>query len=121
MCRHPGLRLRHSHYFTRPRPAQKLQTALDTTASKPNDLGLAGILPIAHLIRGDIAKYILRTATKPDPVQITSKIQESLNKDPRVHINRSWAMKAAVIQRDTEIPAIHPPDTREIAPWCDCP
>ena len=77
--------------------------------------------PIAHLIRGDTAKYILRTATKPDPVEITFKIQESLHKDPRVHINKSWAMKAAAIQRDMRIPAIHPPDAKETAPWRNYP
>jgi len=30
-------------------------------------------------------------------------------------------MKAAVIRRDIGIPAIHPPETKENAPWHDCP
>ena len=30
-------------------------------------------------------------------------------------------MKAAVIQRDIGIPAIHPPDAKETASWRDCP
>jgi ribonuclease HI len=81
----------------------------------------AGIPPIAQLIKGETAKYIIRTATKPDPVQIASKTQESLNKDTRVHIQRSWAMKAAAIQRDMEIPFIHPPKAKETAPWRDHP
>jgi len=30
-------------------------------------------------------------------------------------------MKAAAIQRDMRIPAIHPPDAKETAPWRDYP
>ena len=103
------------------RTALKYVLGLPPTAPSALISRESGIPPIAHLIRGDTAKYILRTATKPDPVQITFKIQESLHKDPRVHINKSWAMKAAAIQRDMRIPAIHPPDAKETAPWRDYP
>ena len=100
-----------------------LKYVLGLPPSAPSDLisRESGIPAILQLIRGDTAKYIVRTATKPDPVQIACKTQEILNKDPRVHIQKSWAMKAAAIQRDIGIPTIHPPKSNETAPWRDIP
>jgi len=112
-----------------PRLAKKLQTALDITASKTKIIAFntnqkqnntfhigkqnieivkqykyLGVIIDNHFISN------VKLGIK------TSKIQESLHKDPRVHINRSCAMKAAAIQRDIGIPAIHSPDVKENVP-----
>ena len=69
----------------------------------------SGILPLGQLVRMATAKYILRTASNPNPVPNITRVQTEIHKDPRVHQAISWSMKAAWLQNNIGIPQIQPP------------
>ncbi|KAK2160349.1 hypothetical protein LSH36_135g00010 [Paralvinella palmiformis] len=73
--------------------------------------------PIKTEIKRSTIKYIIRAATRPHPTPIIQVVQDSLQKDPRVFPPTTWALKAAVIQNDFEIPIIHPLLVHPKPPW----
>jgi len=77
----------------------------------------SGILPLGQLVRMVTAKYILRTASNPNPVPNITRVQTEIHKDPRVHQAISWSMKAVWLQKDIGIPQIQPPVSQESPPW----
>lgn len=81
----------------------------------------SGVPPLEQIVRRDTAKYILRTATKTDPVLNITRVQTEIQKDPRVHKDISWSIRAARLQKSIGIPPIQPPESQEPPPWQDPP
>jgi ribonuclease HI len=73
--------------------------------------------PIKMEVKKVTANYLIRAATRPEPTPIIRQVQDSLQKDPRVFPPVTWALKAATIQKDFNIPAIHPPLVQPKPPW----
>ncbi|KAK2150412.1 hypothetical protein LSH36_406g02067 [Paralvinella palmiformis] len=73
--------------------------------------------PIKTELKRSTIKYIIRAATRPHPTPIIQVVQDSLQKDPIIFAPTTWALKAAVIQNDFEIPMIHPPLVQPKPPW----
>jgi hypothetical protein len=94
---------------------------LPNVASSTRIYKETGILPLRLLIKKDTATYLLRAATKPTQTDIIQRIQEELQKDPRVFKDASWSIKAAWLQKEIGIPLITPPNSNESAPWVEPP